>query len=174
MASHAAPPEGLPYKVAVLCDLRDREGRVLLIRRAKAPNMGLCSPIGGKLDMHVGESPAQCARREILEEAGIDLPPERIRLGGMIAETAFEGAGHWLLFWYRVTGAVEVTPRLIREGALEWHAERDLDTLPLPETDRLVIWPLVRRHVREDGGFFAAHIDCRGGSLRWTLEQAGG
>lgn len=162
----------LPYKVAVLCDLRDRAGRVLLLRRAKSPNQGLCSPIGGKLDMHTGESPAMCARREIMEEAGIDVPMERLRLGGMISEASFEGAGHWLLFWYRVMGAVDVEERTIREGRLEWHAEEDLESLPLPETDRKIIWPLVRRHVREDRGFFAVHIDCTDGGLRWALEQA--
>ncbi len=175
MPDHAAAPQGaLPYKVAVLCDLRDAAGRILLIRRLKSPNQGLCSPIGGKLDMHTGESPAQCARREIHEEAGIDVPLSRIRLGGMIAEKAFEGNGHWLLFWFRVMGPVEVEPRTIREGALEWHAEEEIDRLPLPDTDRRVIWPLVRRHVREDRGFFAVHIDCSGGDLRWTVEQTDG
>ena len=88
----------LPYKIACLCDLRDASGRVLLLHRIKAPNKDLCSPIGGKLEMVTGESPAQCAQREIFEEAGIRVPIERIRLGGIIAETAFEGRGHWLLF----------------------------------------------------------------------------
>ncbi|HRJ49981.1 MAG TPA: NUDIX hydrolase, partial [Phycisphaerales bacterium] len=70
----------MPYRLACLCDLRDERGRILLLRRAKAPNQGLCSPIGGKLDVSTGESPAQCARREIMEEAGIDVPIERLRL----------------------------------------------------------------------------------------------
>lgn len=168
----------LPYKIAVLCDLRDAQGRILLIRRAKAPNQGLCSPIGGKLDMETGESPAQCARREILEEAGIDVPQERIRLAGMISEAAFEGQGHWLIFWYVVEGPVEVEERTIREGRLEWHDPRDIEALPLPETDRRIIWPLVRAHVRaaeatrKGSGFFAVHIDCTGPELRWAVEQA--
>ncbi|MEM7623956.1 MAG: NUDIX domain-containing protein, partial [Planctomycetota bacterium] len=66
-----APP--LPYKLATLCDMRDAQGRVLLLRRLRAPNQGLCSPIGGKLDMDIGESPAQCAQREIREESGLDI-----------------------------------------------------------------------------------------------------
>lgn len=172
---------GLPYKIAVLCDLRDDRGRTLLIRRAKSPNLGMCSPIGGKLDTHTGESPLQCARREIEEEAGIDVPIERIRLAGVISEAGFEGQGHWLIFWCRVVGPVAVEERVIREGSLEWHEERDLDALPLPETDREIIWPLVRKHVREDGGFFCVHIDCTPagagsapGAMRWALEQADG
>ena len=35
--------------------------------------------IGGKLETTLGESPAQCAQREIKEEAGIDIPIDRLR-----------------------------------------------------------------------------------------------
>ncbi|TVQ64125.1 MAG: NUDIX hydrolase [Phycisphaerales bacterium] len=159
----------LPYKVAVLCDLRDERGRILLLRRNKAPNQGLCSPIGGKLEMAHGESPAQCARREIMEEAGIDVPIERLRLGGMISERGFEGQGHWLIFWYRVVGPVRVEAKSIREGDLEWWAPEEIDALPLPETDRKVIWPLARKHAE---GFFSIHIDCDGPEITWSVEQA--
>ena len=140
----------LPYKLACLCDLRDARGRVLLLRRKKAPNQGLCSPIGGKLDMTIGESPAACAQREILEEAGIHVPMERLHLGGLISEAGFEGKGHWLLFYFRVLGAVEIPEREFNEGWLEWHEPEAIDGLALPETDRRIIWPLIREHeVRE-------------------------
>lgn len=165
----------LPYKIACLCDLRDRDGRVLLLHRIKAPNQGLCSPIGGKLEMTSGESPFQCAVREIKEEAGIDVPVERVHLGGMIAETAFEGRGHWLLFYFRVLGAVEVRAGVMNEGELRWHRPDEIDALPLPRTDREIIWPMIRRHDRSGPGgrpgFFSLHIDCRGEDLRWTIEQ---
>lgn len=171
-----APP--LPYKIACLCDLRDAQGRVLLLRRLKAPNHGLCSPIGGKLDMATGESPAQCARREIMEEAGIDVPIERLHLGGIISEAAFEGKGHWLLFYYRVLGAVWTEPRDMREGRLDWFAPGEIDALPLPETDRRIIWPLIRAHEHAGDagrpGFFALHIDCTAGhdKMTWSIEHA--
>lgn len=168
----------LPYKLACLCDLRDEQGRILLLRRYREPNKGLCSPIGGKLDMASGESPAQCARREIMEEAGIDVPIERLHLAGLISETAYEGKGHWLLFLYRVIGPVRVEPREIREGRLEWFEPDRVDSLSLPDTDRRIIWPLIRRHERavlngdaDRPGFFAVHIDCRDGALNWTVEQ---
>jgi len=159
----------LPYKIAVLCDLRDERGRVLLLRRAKAPNRGLYSMIGGKLDTATGESPAQCARREILEEAEIDVPIERLRLVGMVSEAGYQGETHWLMFIYRVVGPVRVEPRSMREGDLEWHEESAVSTLALPETDRQVIWPLLREHA---GRFFAVHIDCTRGELRWTVEHS--
>lgn len=158
----------LPYKIAVLCDLRDREGRVLLIHRAKAPNQGLYSPIGGKLDTETGESPAQCARREIHEEAGIDVPLERLRLVGMVSEAGYQGESHWLMFIYRVVGSVEVEEKMIREGQLEWRRPEDLAGLPLPETDRQALWPMI---LRSHGQFFAIHIDCVGDEIRWTVEQ---
>lgn len=177
----------LPYKLACLCDLRDERGRVLLLRRNKEPNKGLCSPIGGKLDMATGESPAQCAQREILEEAGIEVPISRLALGGLISEKAYEGKGHWLMFYYRVLGAVRVDRREIREGALEWFGLEEIEGLPLPETDRRIIWPMIRRHEGlggDDGfggrrpGFFTLHIDCSipdangGMTMQWAVEQA--
>lgn len=163
-----------PYKIAVLCDLRDAEGRVLLIRRAKDPNKGLYSPIGGKLDTETGESPAMCARREIQEEAGIDVPIERLHLGGLISEHGYQGQTNWLMFWYRVLGAVSVRPQTIREGDLEWHAAAGLFGLALPETDRRIIWPLVMEHDAGGArpGFFAVHVECEGEGLTWRVEQS--
>ena len=172
-ARSMTPP--LPYKIACLCDLRDAHGRVLLLHRLKAPNKDLYSPIGGKLEMGTGESPAQCARREIMEEAGIDIPIDRLHLTGLISEAAFEGSGHWLLFYYRVLGPVEVEAGPMDEGRLEWHDPETIDSLNLPDSDRLVIWPLVRRAEPERAedlpGFFAVHIDCTGPEMVWTVEQ---
>ncbi|OAB61718.1 hypothetical protein AY599_05075 [Leptolyngbya valderiana BDU 20041] len=177
-------PSELPYKLACLCDLRDSQGRILLIERRKAPNLGLCSPIGGKLDTAAGESPHQCAQREIHEEAGIEVPVERLHLMGLVSERAFEGKGHWLMFYFRVLGPVEVPEREIPEGRLRWFEPGKVAALPLPETDRSVIWPLVDRHDHDDfsridadrpglPGLFAVHIDCRGDRLEWTVEQTG-
>jgi 8-oxo-dGTP diphosphatase len=179
-AAISPPPPGalgsaaLPYRLACLCDLRDDKGRLLLLKRLKAPNQGLCSPIGGKLDVILGESPAQCAQREILEEAGLDIPIDRLHLTGLISECAFEGRGHWLLFYYRVLGAVWTEPRDMREGRLDWYAPAEIESLALPETDRKIIWPLVRQvespTPNARPGFFAVHIDCRG-EMTWQVEQ---
>jgi 8-oxo-dGTP diphosphatase len=165
----------LPYRIACLCDLRDKDGRILLLRRLKAPNLGLCSPIGGKLDVAHGESPAHCAKREIFEEAGLDLPMERIHLLGLVSERAFEGKGHWLMFVYRVLGPVWVEPRDMREGNLDWYRPEDLAGLPLPETDRRIIWPLMNAAEQKTPqgrpGFFAVHIDCTAETFTWNIEQ---
>jgi len=161
--------EPLPYKIAVLCDLRDAQGRVLLIHRTRSPNKGLYSPIGGKLETAVGESPAQCAQREIHEEAGIEVPLERLRLRLVVSEQAYEGQTHWLMFVYRVLGAVEAPEREIPEGRLEWRRLEELKDLPMPETDALHIWPAIRSH---EDGFATLHIDCRVRPILGALQQS--
>ena len=57
----STPP--LAYKIAVLVFLENAAGEHLLLLRAKAPNLGAWSPIGGKLETAVGESPFECAVR---------------------------------------------------------------------------------------------------------------
>ena len=158
----------LPYKLAVLCLLYDEQGRMLLLHRRKAPNRDLYSPIGGKLETGEGESPTACAVREIREEAGVEVAPADLRLLGLVSESEFEGRGHWLMFVYDVTRPVECELAEFDEGRLEWHDPTEIDHLPLPESDREVIWPLLREM---DGAFFAAHLDCSGGGLRYRVEQ---
>ena len=157
----------LPYKIAVLCDLRDAEGRVLMLHRAKDPNKGLYSPIGGKLETAIGESPAQCAQREIFEEAGIKVSLDRLRLVLMVSERAYENKTHWLMFVYRVEGPVEVAEQDMDEGRLSWFSPEDVEDLPRPETDAMFIWPRLR-----DGGseFVSMHIDCRVSPPLCTIE----
>lgn len=176
-----------PYKIACLCELRDAQGRYLLIHRNKHPNKGLYSPIGGKLETAQGESPAQCARREIAEEAGLDVPISRLHLAGIISERGFAstpatggdpayGSGspaHWLIFWYRLLDAVnpaDMPSHEIDEGRLVWVPRANIDSLPLPATDRQVIWPTVLAH--EGGGFFTLHLDCTGEEVRWELQES--
>ncbi len=48
-----------------------REHSVLLVRRGKPPNVGMWSLPGGAQE--VGETAEQAARRELLEEAGIEV-----------------------------------------------------------------------------------------------------
>lgn len=160
--------DALPYRIAVLCYLFDERGRVLLLHRAKPPNLDLYSPIGGKLEQHLGESPTQCAIREIREEAGVEVTHADLHLCGIVSERSYEGQGHWLLFCYEVRKPVKVVKSDLSEGRLEWHEmERVLD-LSIPETDRRIIWPAF---LRNRGGFFMVHIDCSGGSLDWCFEQ---
>lgn len=161
----------LPYQIAVLCYLYDERGRLLLLHRVKPPNKDLYSPIGGKLHMSEGESPMSCAIREIHEEVELDVSPADLHLTGLITETGYQDQTHWLMFLYELRKPVTIRRMEFREGRLEWHGFEEIQKLPIPDTDRLVIYPLLRRfHDR----FFHAHIDCRNGGCEWRLEHPGG
>lgn len=158
----------LPYNIAVLCYLFDRQGRVLLLHRCRPPNQDFYSPVGGKLHRGEGESPTACAVREIQEETQITVEPRDLHLTGLITEAGFNDAMHWMMFLYEVTHPVQVTRTTFEEGRLEWHPVERLMSLNIPQTDRRVIWPLFQRY---RGRFFAAHLACRGDLIRWRIEQ---
>ncbi len=161
----------LPYKIAVLCYLYDDDNNLLLLHRAKEPNAGNYSPIGGKLEAGTGESPHACAVREIHEEAGVELLQNEIRLSGMLSEKAYEGKTHWLLFLFEVTRPIrhsEVHEMNIDEGTLEWVHVDDVEHKNIPQTDRQIIWNLVKQH---RGGFFAVDIDCSVVPFTWEVKE---
>jgi 8-oxo-dGTP diphosphatase len=163
----------LPYRVAVLCYLFDEAGRLLLLHRRREPNVDMYSPIGGKLEVSIGESPHECALREIFEEAELTLRPDEIRMLGVVSEKAYQGRHHWLIFLFEVTRPIradEILRTEFEEGRLEWHDVASVASLPIPETDRDVMWPNVRQH--RGGGFFMAHIDCRAEPMRWTRDES--
>ncbi len=159
----------LPYTIAVLCYLFDAQGKLLLLHRGKAPNYGLYSPIGGKLDQSIGESPCDCAIRETHEETGLALEHKDLHLTGIVSESSYANENHWLMFLYEGLRPVELADHHhCPEGRLEWHHPDQVPQLSIPETDRQVIWPLFQRY---RGGFFSVHIDCGNAELRWKLHQ---
>jgi len=162
----------LPYRIAVLCYLYDEDGRALLLHRRQNPNIGMYSPIGGKLEVARGEGPHSCAIREIQEETGISLPDEMVRLTGIVSETAYQSENHWLIFLFEVMRPIahdEIEQMDFEEGTLEWICLDDLAGLNIPDTDREVIWPLVQEHRH---GFFMVHFDCSALPMRWTLQES--
>lgn len=168
MTQAAAP---LPYQIAVLVYVFDDAGRVLLLHRRKPPNRDLFSPIGGKLEQAIGESPTACAAREVFEETGLTVAPTDLHLTGIVSETAYNGDTHWLMFLFEVTRPVspgEIFEHEFDEGRLEWHDPATVGNLAIPETDRRAIWPLFWRY---RGRFFTAHIDCRDDQILWHVEQ---
>jgi 8-oxo-dGTP diphosphatase len=159
---HAAQYDtvNLPYKVAVLCYLWDADGRILMLHRKKPPNVDMYSPVGGKIEISRGESPHECAVRELHEETGLALADEEMRMFGMVSERAYQGEMHWLIFLFECTRHVhadEIPMKEFDEGRLEWIAGVDVEKLPIPVTDREIMWPLARAH---RGGFFSVDIDC--------------
>ena len=148
----------LSHKLAVLVFLENAAGEHLLIRRAKMPNLGNWSPIGGKMETGIGESPFECAVRETEEETGFKIATADLHLFGMIAEKAYEGQSHWLMFLFRCRKPIEHLPPEIDEGCFGYFSRDALDALSLPETDRTALWPIYDRY-RDH--FVSLRADCR-------------
>lgn len=156
-AAATPPPALLGYKIAVLVFLQNSLGQHLLLLRAKAPNRGTWSPIGGKLETATGESPFECAVRETREETGHVVAASDLHLFAIIAEKAYEGASHWLLFLFRCTKPLDGLPATIDEGRFGFFTRAEIDGLPLPETDRSALWQIYDRHRDR---FVALRADC--------------
>ena len=147
----------LPFKISALIFTHNAQGQQLLIKRKKAPNIGCWSPIGGKLDMPAGESPYECARRETKEEIGLRLNDGDLHCFGYISEKSYEGAGHWLMFLFECKKVVNELPDAINEGHFKFFERAAIDELPIPETDRTLLWPYYDQH-RE--GFIGLRANC--------------
>jgi 8-oxo-dGTP diphosphatase len=159
----------MPYKIAVLVFLENAAGEHLLLHRAKAPNKGAWSPIGGKLEMATGESPFECAVRETQEETGLSIGISDLHLFAIIAEKAYEGESHWLIFLFRCKRPLPCLPPDIPEGRFGFFDRRAVDGLSLPETDRKALWPVYDAH-RER--FVVLRADCAPGRpVRVEVEQ---
>jgi 8-oxo-dGTP diphosphatase len=159
----------LAYKIAVLVFLENEAGEQLLMLRAKPPNLGVWSPIGGKLETAIGESPFECAVRETFEETGHHLDPAAFHLFAMIAEKAYEGQAHWLMFLFRCKVALTAVPPEIAEGRFAFFSRAAIDALPIPETDRTALWPVFDRYRDR---FVALKADCAPGKpVRVEIEE---
>jgi 8-oxo-dGTP diphosphatase len=151
------PTPPLAYKIAVLVFLENAAGEHLLLLRAKAPNLGAWSPIGGKLETAIGESPFECAVRETHEETGHVVTTADLHLFAMIAEKAYEGQSHWLMFLFRCKKPIATLPLDISEGKFGFFSRAQIDTIALPETDRTALWPIYDRY---RDSFVALKADC--------------
>ncbi len=160
----------LPYKIATLLYCFSERDEILLLHRAKEPNLGQWSPCGGKLKTELGESPYACACREAAEEMGLLLCPLDLHLTGIVSEVGYQGQAHWLMFLFEVKPRLKTLPPPMSEGTFQFFTVADLDSIELPETDREQIWPLFWQH---RGGFFAAHCRTQAGSANlWSLEES--
>ncbi len=168
--------------VGSLAYVLDREvDEVLLIRRNARPDdehYGKVNGLGGKLE--AGESVAANLRRELFEEARIELTDMSLR--GTISWPGFGTTGEdWLGFIFLVDGFVGTPPTSNPEGTLEWVPRRRLldacadddavraaADLPMWEGDRWFV-PLVF-----DGDprpFHGVMPYDQGRPTEWTVER---
>jgi 8-oxo-dGTP diphosphatase len=159
----------MTHKIAVLVFIRNAHGEHLLLLRNKAPNRDHWSPIGGKLETATGESPFECAVRETAEETGHVIAPADLHLFAMIAEKAYEGNSHWLMFLFDCTRPLACLPPAMDEGSFGFFSRQAIDDLAIPASDRIALWPIYDRHHRH---FVALKADCHPTApIKITLEQ---
>lgn len=161
----------LPYKISVLVFIENTAGELLLLLRAKQPNLGVWTPIGGKLEMATGESPFECAVRETAEETGLRITPADLHLFAMIAEKAYQGENHWLMFLFRCRQPIAALPPDIKEGRFAFFTREQINALPIPETDKAALWPIYDQY---RDSFVALKADCSRSPIVITVEQITG
>ena len=104
-------------KISTLCYIRNRH-QTLMLHRIKKKNdihQDKWNGLGGKLI--TGESPEECIKREVLEEAGLIIKDPKLH--GIITFPKFDGFDDWLVFVY---SSYKFEGELIDsdEGELEW------------------------------------------------------
>jgi 8-oxo-dGTP diphosphatase len=148
--------QNILFRISTLVFIRNGNGKLLLLKRSRPPNLGKWSPIGGKLDFSIGESPFECAIRETMEETGMNIDEKDLRLFAYISEKNYEGSGHWLMFLFDCLASLNDLPPNGPEGKFAWFDREEVDNLKIPETDHLLVWPIYdKRH----GEFTALRAD---------------
>ena len=98
-----------------------KNNKVLMLNRNKAPWMGCWNGLGGKLEL--GESPMDCIKREIQEEAPITLKDIEIIPNGIVTwndeKFGVDGGLYLFIAKYLNEDFDQVFPQKTREGILE-------------------------------------------------------
>lgn len=105
-----------------------------MIHKRRGYQRGKWNGLGGKLEP--GETPEECARREVYEEAG--LLATELRLNGFITFPLFDTEHDWYVFVF-TCAAFGGQPRASDEGDLHWIPDDELTGLELHEGDRVFL-----------------------------------
>src|SRR5574338_134811 len=125
-------------KLATLCYVTDRKtDSTLMLHRVKKANdyhEGKWNGLGGKFEQ--GESPEECAIREIEEESGLKV--KSVKMKGFITFPLFDGKEDWYMFLF---AADDFEGNLIDspEGNLKWIKNEKLTELNLWDGDKIFI-----------------------------------
>ncbi|MBQ8929893.1 MAG: 8-oxo-dGTP diphosphatase [Oscillospiraceae bacterium] len=143
-------------KNTTLCYL-ERDGKYLMLHRVKKENdmnRDKWLGIGGKFEP--GESPEDCALREIREETGLTVTDWEYR--GIVTFVSEEFGTEWMhLFW---SDSFTGTLTDCDEGELAWIGKRELLTKELWQGDRIFLELLEQRVP-----FFSLKLCYRGDTL---------
>ncbi|MBR0303579.1 MAG: NUDIX domain-containing protein, partial [Clostridia bacterium] len=135
----------------------EKDGAYLMLHRTKKENDengGRWIGVGGGFEE--GESPEECAAREIMEETGLAVADLSLR--GIVTFVSDEwGTEYMYLFTARYDGGDVIT---CDEGDLEWVAKEKIPSLNLWEGDRIFL-----KLLAEDSPFFSLKLTYRGDEL---------
>jgi len=135
----------------------ERDGKYLMLHRIKKErdeNRDKWVGIGGKFEP--GESPEDCALREVFEETGLTMRSWSYR--GIVTFVSDAWGTEYMHLFHSAdfTGSVKDCD----EGVLEWVDKKALLTLPIWEGDKLFL-----RLLDEDRPFFSLKLRYQGEHL---------
>ena len=113
-------------KLATLCYVMDDDKTLMLYRNKKENDYheGKWNGLGGKLEQ--GETPEECAIREVYEESGLKVSDPKMK--GLITFPMFDGVDDWYV-WVFVFKKFEGKQIDSPEGTLEWIQNNKLTKL---------------------------------------------
>ena len=123
-------------KNTTLCYI-EKDDSYLMIHRVKKKNDENANKwlgIGGKFEY--GESPYDCARREIYEETGLSV--KSIRYRGIVTFVSDKYGTEYMHLFFSDEFSGELT-RDCNEGNLEWIKKSELLSLPMWEGDKIFL-----------------------------------
>ncbi len=125
-------------KLATLCYVQDKKtNSTLMLHRVKKENdyhHGKWNGLGGKFEP--GESPEECAVREVKEESGLNA--KSIKMKGFITFPIFDGIEDWYVFLF-VIDDYDGEKIDSNEGNLEWIPNEELININLWDGDKYFI-----------------------------------
>jgi 8-oxo-dGTP diphosphatase len=127
-------------RVGTAVMITNADGQLLLGLRKSAHGGGTWSFPGGAIDF--GETPRECARREVLEETGLEVGEVRMYSKLPYVSTMFENGSQWVTL-YLVAEYIGGEPVIVEPEKCErweWFAP---DALPSPLFEPLSDGPLV-------------------------------
>lgn len=131
-------------KLATICYVDNGKAFLLLHRTKKLNDVhaGKWIGVGGKFER--GETPEECAKREIFEETG--LTATKLDLKGVITFPEFTPENDWYTYVFQVT---EFEGELVSdcpEGDLEWVPYEEVLDRPTWEGDKIFLaWLLEKQ-----------------------------
>lgn len=142
-------PTSAPIKAFTLCFVCSPD-QLLLVRVARHKRLfaGRLNALGGQVE--AGEMPSQTARREVLEEAGLELARPELRALLRQRGPAAEGEGeNRLLFLFRFDVPSATPVRSSDEGEVGWYPLAELPVSDLvPDLPPLLELALARGEVQ--------------------------